>query len=122
MDIEQELEKTFRVPTAVLSFLAIVIGILVLFFPYILNILIAFFLVVWGLMKAFELGKRPGQETNADTPKIPIPETQDIVPIEEEESSTPNTSDLNQAEPSNPTSIPERPTRRRKNVTPRRSV
>lgn len=64
MDIEQEIEKTFKIPTAFLSFLAVVIGILVLFFPYILNILIAFFLVAWGLMKAFELGSKPRQETS----------------------------------------------------------
>jgi Protein of unknown function (DUF3096) len=123
MDIEQELERTFKVPTAVLAFLAIVIGILVLFFPYILNILIAFFLVVWGLMKAFELGKRPTQETkDADTPKVSTPETQEIVRVEEDESSNLDPSDLSQAELSNPTRVPERPARRRKNASARRSI
>ena len=68
MDVEKELEGTFRVPAAALAFLAIVFGILVLFFPYILNILIAFFLIVWGLIKAVELGSRPPREEPAETP------------------------------------------------------
>jgi Protein of unknown function (DUF3096) len=123
MDIEQELERTFKVPTALLSFLAIVIGILVLFFPYILNILIAFFLVVWGLIKAVELGKRPSEETkSADTPKVLTPETQDSLRVEEEESSNPDNSELSQAEPTESTSVPERPVRRRKNTNARRSI
>ena len=67
MDVEKELEATFKIPATVLAFLAIIFGILVLFFPYILNILIAFFLIVWGLMKAVELGSRPAREERTRT-------------------------------------------------------
>ena len=59
MDLAEELEGTFKVPKALLAFLAVTIGILVLFFPYILNIMIAFFLIVLGLLKALELGTKP---------------------------------------------------------------
>ena len=55
VDIAEELEGTFKVPRALVAFLAVIVGILVLFFPYILNIMIAFFLIVWGLLKAVEL-------------------------------------------------------------------
>ena len=58
MDVADELSGTFRVPKALVAFLAIITGILILFFPYILNILIAFFLVAWGLLKAAELGSK----------------------------------------------------------------
>jgi Protein of unknown function (DUF3096) len=117
MDIEQELERTFKVPTALLSFLAIITGILVLFFPYILNILIAFFLVVWGLIKAVELGK-PHQETKAsETPKVLTPESQTSLGLVEEESPSPDPSNQGQAEPSNSAEVRERPARRRKKVT-----
>jgi hypothetical protein len=59
MDIADELSGTFRVPKALVALLAIIVGVLILFFPYILNILIAFFLVVWGLLKAAEIGSKP---------------------------------------------------------------
>jgi hypothetical protein len=61
MDMADELSGTFKVPKALVAFLAIITGILILFFPYILNILIAFFLVVWGLLKAAEVGSKPAQ-------------------------------------------------------------
>lgn len=66
MDVADELSGTFRVPKALVAFLAIITGILILFFPYILNIFIAFFLVVWGLMKATELGSKRPQQDKAD--------------------------------------------------------
>jgi hypothetical protein len=76
MDMAEELSGTFKVPKALVAFLAIVIGLLILFFPYILNVLIAFFLVVWGLMKAAELGAKPSAEPKrSDT----IMETDDNV-------------------------------------------
>jgi len=59
LDISEELEGTFKVPRALVAFLAIIVGVLVLFFPYILNVMIAFFLIVWGLLKAVELGSKP---------------------------------------------------------------
>lgn len=55
VDLAEELEGTFKLPRALIAFLAVIVGILVLFFPYILNIMIAFFLIVWGLLKAVEL-------------------------------------------------------------------
>lgn len=58
MDMADELSGTFKVPKALLAFLAVIIGILVLFFPYILNVLVAFFLVVWGLLEAAQLGSK----------------------------------------------------------------
>ena len=91
MDIEQELEKTFKIPTALLSFLAIVTGILILFFPYILNILIAFFLVVYGLIKAFELGNKPKQETST----VSSTSLHSIHQIEEDSASNINETDSN---------------------------
>src|SRR5215467_1122605 len=97
MDIEQELEKTFKIPTALIAFLAIVIGILVLFFPYILNILIAFFLIVYGLMKAFELGSRPSQQPKTtEPPTVQISDTQTSREPTEEESSNLDVSDIAQ--------------------------
>ena len=59
VDLAKELEGTFKVPRALIAFLAVAIGIVVLFYPYILNIMIAFFLIVWGLLKAVELGTKP---------------------------------------------------------------
>jgi hypothetical protein len=68
MDIADELSGTFKVPKALVAFLAIIFGILILFFPYILNILIALFLVVWGLLKAAELGSKPSRpDTSSGT-------------------------------------------------------
>ena len=68
MDVAQEIEGTFKVPSIVLSFLAVITGILILFFPYILNVLIAFFLIVWGLLRAAELGNKPAHESkNSET-------------------------------------------------------
>jgi len=61
LDISEELEGTFKVPRALVAFLAIIVGVLVLFFPYILNVMIAFFLIVWGLLKAVELGSKPSK-------------------------------------------------------------
>lgn len=77
MDMADELSGTFRVPRALVAFLAIITGILVLFFPYILNILIAFFLVVWGLLKAAELASKPAQEDRKDQPVIESVPTED---------------------------------------------
>jgi Protein of unknown function (DUF3096) len=70
VDLAEELEGTFKVPRALIAFLAVVVGILVLFFPYILNIMIAFFLIVWGLLKAVELTTKPSK---AATPSIALP-------------------------------------------------
>ena len=67
----EELEGTFKVPRAMVAFLAVIIGILVLFFPYILNIMIAFFLIVWGLLKAVELGTKPSKSAAPST-QIPV--------------------------------------------------
>jgi hypothetical protein len=67
MDIADELSGTFRVPKALVAFLAIIVGVMILFFPYILNILIAFFLVVWGLLKAAELGSKPRPDKTGST-------------------------------------------------------
>ena len=61
MDVAEELSGTFKVPKALVAFLAVTIGILILFFPYIINVLIAFFLIVWGLLKAVELGDKPSK-------------------------------------------------------------
>ena len=63
MDVAQEIEGTFKVPSILLAFLAVITGILILFFPYILNVLIAFFLIVWGLLRAAELGSKPSPES-----------------------------------------------------------
>lgn len=79
----EELSGTFRVPKALVAFLAIVIGLLILFFPYILNVLIAFFLVVWGLLKAVELGAKPSGGSKSDTAVETgdtVTETSDTVP------------------------------------------
>ena len=62
MDVAQELSGTFKVPKALVALLAIITGILILFFPYVLNILIAFFLVAWGLLKAAELGSKSSSQ------------------------------------------------------------
>ena len=70
MDVEKELEGTFKIPATMLAFLAIIIGILVLFFPYVLNILIAFFLIVWGLLKAVELGNKSPRENSDIEPVL----------------------------------------------------
>ena len=70
MDVADELSGTFKVPKALVAFLAIIIGILILFFPYILNILIAFFLVVWGLLKAAELGSKSSPPEKTVSPTI----------------------------------------------------
>ena len=67
VDIAEELEGTFKVPRALVAFLAVIVGILVLFFPYILNIMIAFFLIVWGLLKAVELTSRPSKNVAPST-------------------------------------------------------
>jgi Protein of unknown function (DUF3096) len=67
MDMADELSGTFRVPKALVAFLAIIVGVLILFFPYILNILIALFLVVWGLLKAAELGSKPRSDKTGST-------------------------------------------------------
>ena len=67
VDIAEELEGTFKVPRALVAFLAVIVGILVLFFPYILNIMIAFFLIVWGLLKAVELKSKPSKGAAAST-------------------------------------------------------
>ena len=69
MDIADELSGTFKMPKALVALLAIITGILILFFPYIVNILIAFFLVVWGLLKAAELGSKraPSEKTSSTT-------------------------------------------------------
>ena len=64
----EKLEGTFKVPRAMVAFLAVIIGILVLFFPYILNIMIAFFLIVWGLLKAVELSEKPSRNVLSSTP------------------------------------------------------
>lgn len=71
LDISEELEGTFKVPKAFLAFLAIIVGVLVLFFPYILNIMIAFFLIVWGLLKAVELGTKPSKDASVRTGVTP---------------------------------------------------
>ncbi|HYY91074.1 MAG TPA: DUF3096 domain-containing protein [Candidatus Dormibacteraeota bacterium] len=76
MDVAEELSGTFKVPKALVAFLAIVTGLLILFFPYILNVLIAFFLVVWGLLKAAELGAKSSHELKA----VDSVETGDAVP------------------------------------------
>ena len=69
MDVAEELSGTFKVPKAFVAFLAVIIGILILFFPYILNVLISFFLIVWGLLKAVELGsKTPGKDDRTRDP------------------------------------------------------
>ena len=68
MDVADELSGTFKVPQTLLAFLAITIGILVLFFPYILNVLVAFFLVVWGLLKAAELGNKRAKQDQTSNP------------------------------------------------------
>jgi len=69
VDLAEELEGTFKVPRALVAFMAVIVGILVLFFPYILNIMIAFFLIVWGLLKAVELtSKTPKGATPSSTP------------------------------------------------------
>lgn len=70
MDVADELSGTFRVPKALVAFLAIITGILILFFPYILNILIAFFLVAWGLLKAAELGSKSSPQGKITSPVI----------------------------------------------------
>ena len=67
VDLAEELEGTFKVPKAFVAFLAIIVGVLVLFFPYILNIMIAFFLIVWGLLKAIELGSKPSRSVAPST-------------------------------------------------------
>ncbi len=56
MDVAGEIEKTFKIPRTVLAFLAIIFGILILFFPQILSILVGAFLIVWGLMEAVNAG------------------------------------------------------------------
>jgi hypothetical protein len=70
MDMAEELSGTFKVPKALIAFLAIVVGILILFFPYILNVLIAFFLVAWGLLKAAELGSKPRSPNTPASPAL----------------------------------------------------
>ena len=67
VDLAEELEGTFKVPRALVAFLAVIVGILVLFFPYILNIMIAFFLIVWGLLKAVELKSQPSKGPTSST-------------------------------------------------------
>ena len=76
MDIADELSGTFKVPKALVAFLAIIFGVLILFFPYILNILIALFLVVWGLLKAAELGSRPNRQSGVSQtrPGLDLPD------------------------------------------------
>lgn len=68
MDVADELSGTFKVPKTLLALLAIVVGLLVLFFPYILNVLVAFFLVVWGLLEAAQLGSKPSKKDPASNP------------------------------------------------------
>jgi hypothetical protein len=70
MDMADELSGTFRVPKALIALLAIIVGILILFFPYILNVLVAFFLVVWGLLKAAELGSKPARSDRASSTSL----------------------------------------------------
>ncbi len=61
MDVAGEVEKTFNIPRTVLAFLAIIFGILILFFREILPILVGAFLIVWGLMEAVnKRGTRTG--------------------------------------------------------------
>ena len=67
VDLAEELEGTFKVPRALVAFLAVIVGVLVLFFPYILNIMIAFFLIVWGLIKAVEIGTKPSKNVAPST-------------------------------------------------------
>lgn len=70
MDVAEELSGTFKVPKALVALLAIITGILILFFPYILNILIAFFLVAWGLITAAELGSKSSPQARTVSPAI----------------------------------------------------
>ena len=70
MDVAEELSGTFKVPKALVALLAIITGLLILFFPYILNILIAFFLVAWGLLKAAELGSKSLPQEKTVSPII----------------------------------------------------
>lgn len=70
MDVAEELSGTFKVPKALVALLAIITGILILFFPYILNVLIAFFLVAWGLLKAAELGSKSSPQEKTVSPIV----------------------------------------------------